>query len=203
VKEEAKPFRRFAGGRPDVRILLTGMGRRNAERALRAELDSARPQRVLSAGFAGGLNPELASGAVLFGTDAPPELARLLAGAGARPGGLHCAERVAATVGEKLALRQQTGADAVEMESGVLCACCRELGLPAATVRVILDPANEDLPLDFNRVLTAEQRLDGRKLALALARAPGKIPALLRLQRQSAAAAERLASVLEKVLKAT
>ena len=98
------------------------------------------------------------------------------------------------------ALRRSTAADAVEMESRVIRALCRERGIPGATVRVISDAANEDLPLDFARLMDAGQNLRYGKLALALAKSPRKIGALFKLQSQTRAAAEKLAQVLVNVL---
>jgi hypothetical protein len=85
------------------------------------------------------------------------------------------------------------------MESQVICAVCREQNIPSATVRVILDTANEDLPLDFNQLMTADQKLSYGKLALALAKSPGKIGVLLRLQKEGEAAAGKLAVVLGRI----
>jgi len=200
VKEEAKAFRDAAAALPQVRVLLTGMGRHNAERAMRAALDKESPRLVVSSGFAGGLNPDLNHGAVVFSTESDAALQAALQRAGAKPARFHCAEQVASSAEQKKALRAATGADAVEMESEAIAKLCRERAVPCATIRVILDTANEDLPLNFNQLMTPDQRLAPGKLALALARAPGKIPALLRLQRQSAAAAERLAEVLQRFL---
>jgi nucleoside phosphorylase len=196
VKEEAECFHPPEG----VKTLLTGMGRRNAEEAFRRELQRDIPGFVLTCGFAGGLKPELAKGAVMFSLDDDPRLESVLAAAGAKPGSFHCAEKVATTAEQKRRLRETTGADAVEMESQIIRAICREHKIPSATIRVILDTAGEDLALDFNELMTASQKMHYGKLALALLRSPGKIPALMELQRQSRAAAEKLAEVLRRIL---
>ncbi|HWH70667.1 MAG TPA: hypothetical protein VNT26_14860 [Candidatus Sulfotelmatobacter sp.] len=200
VKEEGRFFSPWITSRPDLQLLITGMGHRNAEQALRRFLVQARPKLVLSCGFAGGLNPNLASGTVLFFAENQTGLEPALQAAGAQPGRFHCAERVATTAQEKQVLWQNTGADAVEMESQVICTRCREAGIPSATVRVILDTAQEDLPLDFNALMTEDQQLDSRKLALAIMKSPAKIVGLLRLQKQTQAAAKSLAQVLAQAL---
>ena len=184
----------------DVRTLITGIGRKSAEAALRKALASVQPSLVLSCGFAGGLNPELPAGAVVFDADQAAGLEDGLTKAGAHPARFHCVDRVATTVAEKRRLRDATGADAVEMESAVLRALCRERHLPSATVRAISDTASEDLPLDFNALMTPRQKLSYVRLAGALVAAPGKIAALRRLQRQTTLAAKNLARVLAEVI---
>src|SRR5258707_3839289 len=66
VKEEAGFFRATAG----MCVLITGMGRRNAGEATRTALAGAKPGLVITAGFAGGLNPRLKPGDVVFDADA-------------------------------------------------------------------------------------------------------------------------------------
>jgi adenosylhomocysteine nucleosidase len=199
VKEEAPVFRKLAGNLPGISILVTGMGRANSEKAVRQFLSLHPPRLVLTCGFAGGLDPALAPGAVLFETAQVPLAEKLLA-AGARRAKFLCAHRVAVTAIEKKHLRETTGADVVEMESEAIQNLCREQGIPCATVRVISDAADEDLPLDFNRLYRPDMTLDFGKLAFTLLKSPGKISALMRLQKRCQFAATQLANVLVKVL---
>jgi adenosylhomocysteine nucleosidase len=198
LREEAAPFQKVSADKPGVLVLITGMGRKNAEKSVRDFLASHVPTLVLTCGFAGGLSPELAVGVVVFATDDVP-LRKKLAAAGARPARFHCVSRIATTVAEKQELRRGTGADAVEMESEAILDICREQGIPCGTVRVISDTANEDLPLDFNRLAKPDLSLDYGKLAVAVAKSPGKVGSLLRLRKQTRFAAEKLAEVLAKV----
>jgi len=231
LEAESRSFQYLFGSRSDVRVLLTGIGQRNAERTIRQALAERPPELVLTCGFAGGLNPELATGTVVFSVDEAPgsrrgneadfldgsqiphpyvgghdpvatisSLSPALLAAGAQPSRFHCADRVAASAKSKRTLRLSTGADAVEMESGIIRAICRENEILSATVRVISDAASEDLPLDFNRLMDADQNLNYGKLAAALVKSPGRIGALLRLKKQTQAAAEKLAQVLVKII---
>src|SRR5258706_9610716 len=195
VEQEAKFF-----SYPGMEVLITGIGRENAERRLHAALKRSGYQLVLSCGFAGGLNPYLTTGTVVFATDEDAGLTPTLLAAGACPVRFHCTNRVATTVEEKRELWESTGADAVEMESQIIRAICRAHEIPSATIRVISDGANENLPLDFNVFMTAEQTLNYAKLVLSLLTSPAKIPAMLRLQRQTQLAARNLAGVLTRVM---
>jgi len=223
LKEEAALFRKIAADKPDVAIIVTGVGRKNAEKSLREFLATHSPELVLTCGFAGGLNPDLKLGNVIFEIESFSSRSRgnetqikknletphvvsynldeKLLAAGAKPAKFFCADRITTTVAEKKKLRAETGADAVEMESEAIHAVCRERGIPCATVRVISDTADEDLPLDFNPLFKSDMSLDCGKLAWAIARSPGKIGALLKLQKQTRFAAERLADILGKIIR--
>jgi adenosylhomocysteine nucleosidase len=246
LKEEAAPFQKIAAGGlrrgHPISVLLTGMGRENAEKSVReflageasvlasrsqdastgpARLVSglAPPGLVLSCGFAGGLNPNLKLGDVVFEMpdrrdelhESPPKsevrgsqstsLQQKLLAAGAKPAKLFCADRIATTAAEKQKMRDETGTDAVEMESAAIHAVCREQRISCATVRVISDTANEDLPLDFNALSRPDKSLDYGRLFLALAKSPGKVGGLMKLRKQTRFAAERLAEVLAKIVR--
>src|ERR1041385_1453792 len=193
---------KIAAGRSGISIHLTGLGRKNAERAIRDFFRQNNPAFVpfvFTCGFAGGLNPELAVGDVVFSTtDANAE--EWLTKAGARSAKFFCAPRIAVTAAEKQELRRTTGADAVEMESEIIQAVCREQDIPCVTVRAISDAANEDLPVDFNRMLAPGDRISIARIALECARMPSKVAGLLRLQKKTALAPAALARTLAAVI---
>ena len=85
------------------------------------------------------------------------------------------------------------------MESGIIRAICKERGIPSATVRVISDAADEDLPLDFNRLMDADARFRYDRLAVALLKSPGRIRALIQMGFRTRRAARELASVLSSL----
>ena len=199
VKEEAAPFRRLVEGREDIAIVVSGVGRDNAERVVTAELNRYRPDFVLTCGFAGGLNPYLTSGSVIFETDDERLRGKLFA-AEARPARFFCSGKIATTAAEKKVLFDLNAADAVEMESEVIQAICWKRKIPCATVRVISDTAAEDLPLDFNQLYRPDMTLDFGKLGWTIAKSPWKIPGLMRLQQRCQFAAGQLAAVVAKVI---
>lgn len=199
MEQEARFFKPPRSTR-SIRVGVTGMGVRNTERNFQNLIAEQRPALVLTCGFAGGLRPDLVCGAVLFACAPAIELQPALLAAGARPGRFFCAPKIAATIQEKRLLREETGADAVEMESAIIADLCRRESIACCTIRVVLDTAEEDLPLDFNQLMTSDYRIDYLKLTLALARAPHKIGSLVQFGKRSAFAARKLAEVLQQVL---
>jgi nucleoside phosphorylase len=200
VEEEAKPFRKATQNFPTVQILITGIGRDNARRLTIETLNESDAKAVLTCGFAGGLNPALPRGTVLFaGDDNFPHI-EYLKKAGAKPGSFHCTDRVLITKEEKEAAHEAVGADAVEMESGTIQQLCDEASVPCATVRVISDAADETLPLDFNQLLSTDNTISHAALAKALINSPGRIPDLIRFRSKITECAERLSAVLTDAL---
>jgi adenosylhomocysteine nucleosidase len=206
LAEEAGAFEKVCGDK--VPFFLTGIGRENAEKATRKFLEGRKPSLLMTCGFAGGLKSGLEIGDVVFeipsnsqpGNDAYTAVRSRLAAAGAKEAKIYCADRIATTVADKKKLREETGADAAEMESGAVHAVCASQGIPCVTVRVISDTAGEDLPLDFNNFLKEDKSMDMSKLMGAVAKAPWKIGALMELQKNTKVAAQRLADVLVKAI---
>lgn len=199
VKEEAAFFipAPFDGG---CKILITGMGRRNTSTRFEQELRRFQPDRVITCGFAGALNPALRIGDLVFDSDFDSGLSEPLIAAGARSATFYCSTRVAVSVAEKQELRRSTECDVVEMESSVIRTMCRDRGIPSATLRAISDTANEALPLDFNALMTADQKISIPRLTLALLKSPGSVPRLMELQRNTRLAARKLADALNGLL---
>jgi len=215
VPEEARPFlqRRLASGSgstpltPPVRgakgwrvgdgdIWVTGMGARNAGAVADAVVHGDAVDWVLTCGFAGGLDPALTPGAVVADLD-PCHPLQFEGVPEVRRGVFHLASQVAVTAEAKARLRADTGADAVDMESAVIRELCGARGVPSGTVRVVSDAAGEDLPLDFGALMTPDQRIDGVRLMVVLARSPRKIIRLIRFSRTLGKASAKLALLLD------
>src|SRR5215469_15701187 len=65
LPEEAGPFQKRYG---DIPVFFTGIGKANAERAAQEYLKDHAPALLLTCGFAGGLDPGLNVGDVVFAT---------------------------------------------------------------------------------------------------------------------------------------
>src|ERR1700731_2573430 len=130
-------------------------------RALLTIFDPSTIRGVISFGVAGGLDPALKSGDVVVATEVLAGDTRWLAGLtlneGMMPrlglgrrrvvrGALAGVEQVVAARAVKAALRSETGAAAVDMESHIAAAYAAEAGLPFGALRVIADPATRALP---------------------------------------------------------
>ena len=140
-------------GAEEVLLGHTGVGPAAAAENAAALLAFARPRMLISTGFAGGLDPRLATGDLLLAENfsAPALLAqsRALAGARAFTGALTSQPHAAESVAEKAALHHATGALGVDMETASVAAACARAGVPLLAVRAISDPAREPLPVPF------------------------------------------------------
>jgi adenosylhomocysteine nucleosidase len=162
-------------------------------RALLAGFDPTTIRGVISFGVAGGLDPQLKSGAVIVATEvmagesvwvASEALSdELIAGAGIGEkvfrGGLAGVEKVVTGQVGKAALRSVTGAAAVDMESHIAADYAAEAGLPFAALRVVSDPAHRALPELATTAIKPNGDIDMAKVMRGIARNPLVIRALV------------------------
>jgi adenosylhomocysteine nucleosidase len=199
LAQEAAPYARKMSGQNACRWVVTGAGPLNARQAAHRSLIDYRPEIAYTCGYAGGLNPILQRNTILF--EAAPGFAhqRRLLDLGAVPARFSTTNRIMITAAEKKQLRAETGADAVDMESGVIHEVCAAQRISCATVRIISDTAEEDLPLDFNALLTVQAKPSYVKLAAALLKQPGKLKELIALQTRLKESARLLAGFLARL----
>jgi adenosylhomocysteine nucleosidase len=204
--------------RPDIALMETGEGIRNADRAVRSWLDQRAARAVLGIGFAGALSPSLRADDLVIarevrGVDREGESyassPALLSAAGqVRIDGLHFGTTITVdkVVGEASAKRElaaflaQGEIGCVDMESSAVARACGERGLPFLIVRSITDLLNEDLPIDFNRCRAADGRVSAQRVIMAALARPQSFKGLLELKRRSDGCAERLAAFVRGLL---
>jgi adenosylhomocysteine nucleosidase len=183
---------RIAGG-PGMTVVCSSSDPRQL-RSLLTVFDPSTIRGVISFGVAGGLDPTLKSGDIVVATEVLSGDTRWLAGlplneemiasvalGGRRVirGGLAGVEQVIAARAGKAALRLETGAAAVDMESHIAAAYAAEAGLPFAALRVISDPATRALPPLALTAIKPNGDIDLRKVLHSLARNPASLRALV------------------------
>ena len=166
-----------------------GPGMQLAGFAADAVRQRVKPDLVVSTGFCGALDPELNCGDILIATSViDVENGRTFAArtpergcSSAKTGALVCSNRVAVSVEDKRQLAQ-TGARAVEMESGAIAWRAGIWGAPFYCIRAVSDAATDTLPIDFNRMRDAAGRFNRASIVTAALMRPWTgIPGLLRL----------------------
>ena len=189
-----------------VRVLLTGAGEVHARRTVRQALLDATDVLIVS-GLAGSLKLRHRPGDVLVAAAvreasgiqvlrSEPALVETAAVFGARRVPMFVtAKQVAVSADEKK--RLSFSGDAVDMESFAGMAEAAAQNVPGVAIRAVSDAADEDLPLDFDRVFDERGGVQFSRVLGRLARAPHRLPGLLRLGRNSRRAAERLAAFLD------
>ena len=172
---------------------------------LRKMLDGAAEgaTAVLSFGIAGGLDTGLEPGTLVVATRVrapggawPADSAwssALVRANGARFGVVAGADAVVSAPDAKRSLRLKTDALVVDLESAVAAAFAVSRGLPFAVLRAVADTAEEVLPRAAAVGLSAAGRPAPGRVAMALLRRPGELPALVQVAKRSRTALDALA----------
>jgi nucleoside phosphorylase len=170
----------YAGRGDEVILVVIGIGARRVPRLLC--LDAS---RVIVPGLAGGLDPSLASGAVVVAVC---------------PAKIHTSQRLVCTPQEKATLFGATGASCVDMETAVVRETLNGSGVEVIGVRSIVDTAHQSL----SREVLALTDVNGRVKPLAvlglLLRRPSALPELMRLRRQTKASLRALGEAVRQLI---
>lgn len=197
-------------GGADVNVLLTGVGGKSAWVETTKIVWDSDVDICVSSGLAGALRAEYRLGDILVAKEvqaiswkrivaSDAKLVQLAEEHGARAvGSFYSVDRVIRSASEKLELGRV--ADAVEMESGEVLYEASAFGAKVIAIRGISDTVDEDLPLDFNRVMTPAGEVSIPKVLGEVVRHPTSVPALMRFGKQSRMAAEKLGAFLDRYL---
>ncbi|MBL8864423.1 MAG: hypothetical protein JNK93_02550 [Planctomycetia bacterium] len=225
LDREAAPFRRLAKRhRLPVRILVSGVGIEAAKRAMESINDAAlvvsagfcgslnpalRIGDVAVCPFSGEAESSEPSARVATANvetrNRPHQAARAVAVAAlgsahgsedsASPLNLVTVDRLVATPDAKRRLREQTGADIVDMEAEPIRRLCKSRGIPFLAVKAVSDTADTSLSPALVNLLSAGRVSPMRALTAALRR-PAILFEFRRLARDTSIAARRLAEHL-------
>jgi len=169
-------------GEKQIAVCHTGVGEDSCRAQMTNFLLKVSPRILISSGFAGGLDPALKVGDIVVARNFSSEaVLSKIETQNATVGTLTTQPEVAETITGKAALAAQTGASAVDMETGMICEFCSRKGIPMLSMRGISDAAGDDLPVSFSIWFDAStQRPRVVALLLELALHPLKIPAFAR-----------------------
>ncbi len=186
-----------------VALIVGGMGRDAARRATDVLLAGHRPRWVLSAGFGGGLNPDLKRNTVVMSTEVlnlegqryaidvvvPPQ------GRGLRiaTGRLLTVDRIVRTAAEKAELRHRYDADLLDMETSAVAHVCSERSVRFLSIRVVSDEAGVDLPPEVASLMTRSGSYRIGAALRAIWHRPSRLKDFWVLHEHAQEAADRLA----------
>lgn len=159
-------------------------------------------QALVSFGTCGGLAPDIAAGTLFI-----PDRVLLPSGdvlepysswrerviqqtsdadiGGVTEGLMVTSPGIAARPDQKRNLREQTGAVAVDMESGAVLSIALKHNVPALVLRAVADTAHHTLPMWVGDIVSEGGSVDGFKLARHLIRRPQDLLPLIRLAQVS------------------
>ena len=210
---ESGVFRRGQVGDVDLVVGLTGVGHRRAEALVTKLLADWSPDLVVMAGVAGGLVDDLhiadviAADAVVSPAGLlPADVVADLGPDRQRVGTLHSTDVIVGQAAKKLAAAADVAAAhgsaapiGVEMETGPVAAAAAAAGVPWAGIRTLSDVAQQDLPLDLERLRSPK---DGHLYASSVVAAslirPRALLSLPKLGADTGKATKHLAAYLKE-----
>lgn len=214
--EQSRTFRgdglRFHSGRfcgHHVAVVESGIGQEKALAAAERLIRVFRPDRLLSAGYAGGLRKLFQRNQLLI----PSRLVRAADGEVIelpgcenveRPISLLTCDQAIKIPAEKRKLAERFEADVVDMETWAIAQLCTQQGIPFLTLRIVLDTATEELGREVQRVV--DSGTSGNKVRVlgsvvgAMFRKPSSLIDLYQLKERALVATDKLSRGIERLL---
>lgn len=162
-----------------VQVALSGVGPRHARRAVQELVKLGQPEVLVSLGYSGALKEHLRPGDAVFAREIETTEGKVYAGATEGERLLSVSKLAPSKESKRLLAQRHPEAWAVDMESAVLAEAAETAGLPWRALRVIIDPLDSNLPIDFNRCVNPKGQTAPAKLAREILTHPGQIPALI------------------------
>jgi len=199
IERDGRRYKLFENG--DASLICGGIGAEAARRATEVIIRESQPDRVLSVGFAGALDPALTVGQIVeprIVIDAS-DGARIDTGHG--DGTLISFANVAGPE-QKRKLREAYGAAVVDMESVAVSRGAEIRGLSFGALKVVSDDARTTLP-PVEGFVAADGSFRARAFAFHAALRPWLWRATVVLARNSAKASHALCQALEEYVKSS
>jgi adenosylhomocysteine nucleosidase len=162
-------------GDREVAMVHTGVGARNCNEQLELLLHKARPQFVITSGFAGAVIDDLRVGDLVLAENfSDPSLLGLakeiLRDQNARALKLFTSTSIIDSIEGRNKIARASGAEAVDMETGAIVAVCTAHGIPLLSLRAISDSPSEPFPAPPSVLFDIESQRTkfGRLLAYIL-----------------------------------
>jgi adenosylhomocysteine nucleosidase len=192
-----------------VALAIGGPGRPAARRAAELLITGHRPRWIISAGFAGALNPALARNDLILpeevidgdgGRYRVDQPAAFASGVPHGTGRLLTLDELVFDSGRKGELWRAHAADLVDMETSAVAALCGEKLLRFASIRVISDDARTDLPREIATFFSHGGSYRVGAAMRVLWRRPASIKEFWALYERALEAADRLARCIARCL---
>lgn len=224
--DEALFYQGDLNGQP-VTLVQGGVGRKNAVKATRCLLEYAKVDLLISSGVAGGIRQGLNVGDLVVAenvgyskqSDFEEQKLQLeadyvcnrkvvqLAGQlmcnmefKLHIGNLLTVDKVINEAGTKRKIGDHNPFSAVDMESAAIAEVALEKGIEFAAIRAISDDVDDDLHLDYNKIISDEGKIRAGGIALEVLKNPQTLAVLKRLNKQTKKAARSLAYFMPKLV---
>ncbi len=196
IEQDGRRYRVFENGA--AALVCGGIGAEAARRATEAVIREVSPERVLSVGFAGGLDGSLKVGHVIEPRTVinAADGARTEVGSGA---GILVSTKAVADKDRKSRLAKAYGASAVDMEAAAVAQGAQARGVAFGAIKAISDAANFNLPA-MDRFVAADGTFQSARFACHAALRPWLWGSTMALARNSAIASRALCGALAEYL---